>query len=135
MSIKNTQVALIKKLNLLLPLLPTAYEATSFTPPLTAYQRVQIVPRTIKDTVVGVGYIQQDVDFQIFVNCPVNLGTGAALDRAELLRRHFKRGTTLTELGTVVHVLKTPQIAGAIVVGDRVIVPVIVTVLAEFLCD
>lgn len=135
MSIKQTKIALIKHLNTLLPLLPTGYEASSFAPPTGIYQRVQFSISRPKDTILGVGYVQQSLQMQIFVNAPINLGDGTALDKAELLQKHFRRGLTLVAPTGPIHVFDTPQIAGTMVVGDRAIVPVIVQVLAEYLCQ
>jgi hypothetical protein len=98
------------------------------------YQRVQFNIGRPVDPVLGTGYFREDVELQIFVNAPVNQGTGEALDRAELLRKHFAKGLALPEQGDMLHVLTTPQIAGCAVIGNRVIVPVIIAVTVEVLC-
>lgn len=134
MSIKQTKIALIKHLNTLLPLLPTGYEASSFVPPTGIYQRVQFGIGNPRDTTLGVGYFQQPVDMQIFINSPINLGDGVALDRAVLLQKHFRKGLALFEAGNPVHILQTARIQGSIVVGDKLIVPIIVQTLSEELC-
>lgn len=134
MSVLKTQSGLIKHLNTLVPSLPTAYEGLSFTPPSGTYQRVQFRVNQPDDPVLGVGYYRERIEMQIFVNAPTNKGTGEALARAELLRTHFKKGTTISEAGVLMHILQTPQISGTIAVGDRIICPVLIDVTAEVLC-
>lgn len=139
MSVLKTQKGLIKHLNLLLPNIPTAYEGTGFgpgvpNPPPGNYQRVQFRINRPDDPVLGTGYYRERIEMQIFVNAPTNKGTGEALARAELLRTHFKKGTTIAEDGVLIHILETPQIAGTIAMGDRIICPVLIDVTAEVLC-
>jgi len=134
MSVLKTQKGLIKHLNLLLPNIATAYEGASFTPPTTIYQRLQFRINRPDDPVLGTGYYRERIEMQIFVNAPTNKGTGEALARAELLRTHFKKGTTLSEDGILIHILETPQIAGTMAIGDRIICPVLIDVTAEVLC-
>ena len=115
----------------LTPTLPTAWEGVSFTPPSTIYQRVQVQPRRIEDPVLGTGFHREFVSFQVFVVSPVNKGTAEAISRAELIRDRFKKGTSLLENNIRIHVLSTPQIAGASVQQDRIIVPVLIELVAE----
>lgn len=134
MSVLKTQKGLIKHLNLLVPSLPTAYEGASFTPPSTIYQRLQFRVNQPDDPVLGTGYYRERMELQIFVNAPANKGTGEALTRAELLRTHFKKGTTIAEDSILIHILETPQISGTVAFGDRIICPVLIDVTAEVLC-
>lgn len=113
------------------PSVPTAYEGVSFTPPSTIYQRVQVQPRRIEDPVLGAGFHREIVSFQVFVVSPVNQGTAEAISRAELIRDRFKKGTSLLESNIRIHILSTPQIAGASVQQDRIIVPVLIELVAE----
>lgn len=133
MSVLKTQKALVKHLNLLMPNVPTAYEGASFTTPNTLYQRLQFRINRPDDPVLGTGYYRERMEMQIFVNAPTNKGTGEALTRAELLRTHFKKGTTIAEDGVLIHILETPQIAGTIAIGDRIVCPVLIDVTAEVL--
>lgn len=135
MSVLKTQKGLIKHLNLLLPNLPTAYEGVSFNPPTGVYQRIQFRISRPDDPVLGTGYYRERIEMQIFVNAPSNKGTGEALARAELLRTHFKKSTTISEDGVLIHVLETPQISGTMAVGDRIICPVLIDVTTEVLCS
>ena len=134
MAVLETQRGLIKHLNLLLPNLPTAYEGLSFTPPSGIYQRLQFRINPPDDPVLGTGYYRERMEMQIFVNAPTNKGTGEALSRAQLLRTHFKKGTTISESGILIHILETPQISGTVALGDRIICPVLIDVIAEVLC-
>ena len=134
MSVLKTQKGLIKHLNLLVPAVPTAYEGASFNAPATIYQRLQFRINQPDDPVLGTGYYRERIEMQIFVNAPTNKGTGEALTRAELLRTHFKKGTTISEDGILIHILETPQISGTVAFGDRIICPVLIDVVAEVLC-
>lgn len=113
------------------PTLPTAWEGVSFTPPSTIYQRVQVIPRRVEDPVFGAGFHREIISFQVFVVSPVNKGTAEAISRAELIRDRFKKSTSLLEGDIRIHVLSTPQIAGASVQQDRIIVPVLIELVAE----
>jgi hypothetical protein len=134
MSLAKIEKALLRHFNTLTPKLPTAYEGASFVTPDTVYQRIQIVPRQPEDPVFGAGYYRERVELQVFVNAPSNKGKGEALARAELVRKHFKKPTTLQEEDVRIHVLTTPSINGAIVIGNRIIVAVLIDVVAEVTC-
>lgn len=116
---------------MLSPILPTAYEGVGFTPPTAMYQRVQFRILKPDDPVLGRGYYRERLELQVFIYGEINKGTGEVLDRAELLRQHFKKGTTLVEQQVVIHVLETPAISGTAVIGDKILCPVIITATAE----
>lgn len=129
---KDIKKALEKHLAALTPSISTAYEALSFTPvPGTPYQKVQISTQRPENPTLGDDYYRDRGEFQVFLCYPTNKGTGEVLTRAELLREHFKRGTTLVEGGATVLITRTPQIAGTAIIGDRVIVPVLITYSVE----
>ena len=82
----------------------TAYPNAAFTKPTasTAWAAVFNIPAPTSalslrdsDEMAGV--------FQIDLNYPLNAGAGAAQTKADAIRAHFKRGTTVAgvELGTV----------------------------------
>jgi hypothetical protein len=131
MAVFETQSALIKHLNTLSPALPTAYESASFTVPSGLYQRVQFRISPPDDPVFGTGYYRERVEMQIFVYGDSNKGTGEVLQRAELIRQHFKKSTTLVESDLYIHVLETPQIVGTQVIGSRVVCPVLIPTITE----
>lgn len=131
MSVLKTQTALIKHLKTLLPAIPTAFESVSFTPPNSLYQRVQFRVSPPDDPVFGTEYYRERMEMQIFLYGLSNKGTGEVLAQAELLRNHFKKSTTLVEQGIYIHILETPAISGTQVIGNRVICPVLIPVVAE----
>jgi hypothetical protein len=135
MSILKTQTVLIDHLKTLTPTLPTAYEGISFTPPSTAYQRVQIVIQPPDDPVLSTGYFRERLEMQVFVNAPNNKGVGEALSRAELIRNHFKKGFTAFKDNLIVQVLDTPTITSPAVIGDRLIVAVLIDVVTGVTVD
>lgn len=131
MAIVETQSALEQHLATLSPLLPTAYEGTSFTPPTTMYQRVQFNVLDPDDPVLGKGYYRENQQLQIFVVDAANEGTGRAINRAELIRRHFDKGLYLTSGSLKIYVLDTPKVSGVSIIDNRVIVPVLINVVTE----
>jgi Bacteriophage related domain of unknown function len=131
MSLKNTLVGLTKRVETLSPSVPTAYEGVSFNSPSTIYQRVQFRVQQPDDPVLGTGYYRERVELQIFVYGTTGQGVGEVLDHAELIREHFKKSTTIVESTTTIHVLETPTIAGTTVIGDRLMCPVLIPVVAE----
>lgn len=110
---------------------PTAYEGMTFEPPDGMYQRLQFNVLQPDDPTLGLGYYRERVTAQVFVVDQVGSGTGAAEQYAELVRNHFSKGTTLFESGVRIQVLTTPQIAGSVVVQNRLIVPVMIDLVGE----
>lgn len=131
MEILNTKKAAERRLAAMTPNLPTAYESHNFDPPTGMYQRTQFVIRRPEDPVLGTGYHRERIQFQVFVVDKTGEGTGDAIQRAELIRQQFAKGTIMIENGTRIHVLSTPQIAGSTVVNSRVVVPVLIDLVAE----
>ena len=131
MSIIAAQTAIRRRLAALTPALSTAFEGVPFVPPTGMYQRLQFVINPPTDPVFGAGYHRENIQVQIFVADKLDVGTAGAIARAQELRDWFYKGLTLTESGVRMHVLRTPQIAGATVAGDRVIVPVLIPLTVE----
>jgi hypothetical protein len=131
MAIKEAKTAIRRHLSLLSPQLPTALEGISFVPPAGMYQRLQFLINPPTDPVFGRYFHRENIQIQLFVSDKVDTGDSAAIERAELLRDWFHKGLTLNEGGFRMHILRTPQIAGTAVVGDRVIVPVLIPLMVE----
>lgn len=131
-AIINTKKALERKLKQTLGTLKIAFEGVSFTPPTDqAYVRVQIVPQSPDDPVIGDLYYRERITLQVFVADSSGKGTTPALQIAEQIRAAFHKGFTTTESGYNIYILDTPQIAGTSVSNDRVIVPVLIQVVTE----
>jgi len=134
MAILTIKKLLEKHLSLMTPAIPTAYENVNFTiPDNSPYQRVQLVPDTPDNSTFGDSYYRETGEFQVFLAYLRNKGAAEALARAADVQKHFNRGTSLQEGNVILHVLKTPVIAGSIITGDRFVVPVIVKYEAEVL--
>ena len=132
MEILNIKKALERRLEQVLPYVPTGYEAVEFNPPNgSMYQRCQFVINNPDDPVFPAGYHRERWNMQIFVCDTKGHGTGVALARAELLRNTFYKSLSLIEGATRLYILTTPQIGSAFIANDRVIVPVIIPVVAE----
>lgn len=133
MALQQAEEAVREWLVGLSPVLPTSLEGVPFTPPEdgSMYQRLQFVISPPTDPVFGKGYHRENIQVQIFVAGPIGEGKTSALARAELLRDRFAKGLTLERGGYRMHVLRTPQIAGAGVAADRIIVPVLIPLTLE----
>lgn len=108
------------------------WEGVNFDPPVgQLYLRTQFQINSPQDPTISDKYYRERTTFQVFVCDFKNKGTIGALTKAEQIRNHFHKGLTLTEDGTMIHVLSTPQVAGTSVVSDRVIVPVIIELITE----
>lgn len=129
--ILNIKKAFEKRLATLSPAIATAYEGVSFTPTTAPYQRVMLVPSQPINPTMGTEHYREVGSFQVFLNYPANKGSGEAIARASQIRTLFKRGTTLIEDSTEVKILTTPQISGNSIVQDRIVVPVIISYIAD----
>ena len=109
----------------LMPALATAYENVDFVPVTnTPYQRVNLLPAMPDNQVMGEGFYQELGLFQVTLCYPQNKVANAAQARAELVKTHFKRNTTMLEGSLRVQVTKTPTVSPAFSDGDRYIVPI-----------
>lgn len=131
MSITTAQTAVRRRLAALTPSLPTAFEGIPFTAPTGMYQRLQFVISPPTDPTYGTYFHRENIQVQIFVADQLDVGTAGAFSRAQVLRDWFYKGLTLEESGVRMHVLRTPQIAGASVTSDRIIVPVLIPLIVE----
>lgn len=115
----------------LTPAVPIAFENVEFTPPDGMYLRCQFTIRTPDDPVFPAGYHRERIEMQVFVVDKLGGGTATVISKAEQIRDAFHKGITFSETGTSVYVLRTPQIAGSMVLSDRVIVPVMIDLVVE----
>lgn len=125
MSLVLIRRALEKKLALLTPALATAFENAVYSPVTgTPYQKVNLLPATPDNSTMGsLTYMERGI-FQVTLCYPVGVGPAAAETQAQLLRAHFKRGTSLAESGVTVIVTDTPRAAPALIEGDRHTIPI-----------
>lgn len=131
MAIIQVKRASERHLSTLTPIVPTAYEGITFNPPSSMYQRVQFLIQSPQDPVLGTGFHREILSMQVFIVAPTNKGTADVINRAELVREHFKKGTVFTEDNVHIHVLRTPQVAGTSIASDRIICPVLIELVAE----
>lgn len=125
MSIPLIRAALEKRLALLTPVLSTSYENVPFSSTGgVPYQRVNLMPATPDNSTMGGFMYREQGLFQVSLCYPLTTGPAAAEVRAQALRLHFRRGTSLTEGGLTVNIINTPRISPAIVEGDRFVIPV-----------
>jgi hypothetical protein len=131
MAIIQVKRAAERRLATLTPSVTTAYEGVTFEPPASMYQRVQFTIRSPQDPVLGTGFHREIVSMQVFVVAPTNKGTAEVINRAELVREHFKKGTVFTEGNVHIHVLRTPQVAGTTIASGMIACPVLIELVAE----
>lgn len=130
-AILNMKKAAERRLATAFPTTQIAYENVKFEAPAAMYFRTQFVISPPEDPVFGDTYYRERLLFQVFVVDKVNAGTANALTVAEQIRTLFAKATTLQEAGTNMYVLTTPQVSGSIVASDRLIVPVVISLVGE----
>ena len=129
-------ILVIKKLleNRLLtlsPALPTAFEGVYFTPPTTKYLRAVVNMRQPDDSVLGSSYYREIISFNVYVVDQINIGTGGAISTAGAIRDLFQKGTAIVEDNVTIKIIETPQIQGTSVASERLVVPVLISAIAE----
>lgn len=109
MSALNIRRAFEKRLALMSPALPTAYENVNYVPVTgTAYQRASLLPAQPENPTLGDAYHREVGVFQVSLYYPVNVGSATAETRAEAVISHFKRATSMIEGSQSVLVIQTP---------------------------
>jgi hypothetical protein len=144
MSVEVVKKAGRLRLAAMTPNLPTAYEAVSFDPtPHEAglYQALQFLPQRPDDPVIGDRYYRERVQMQVFISGPAGQGTAAVGQRAEEVRKYFKKGSVLfTETDWYeyflepyqnVYILRTPSVNPIGVVQNRVLAVVLIDLVGE----
>lgn len=125
MSIKNIAGALESRLAALTPTLPTAYENVPFTPTVgQAYQAVHLlVNKPLGMSISGADSQERGI-FQITLNYPQGTGRGAAQDRAELVKQHFKPYQALTSGAAKVEIIDPVHVAQGRADGEYWSIPI-----------
>ena len=128
MSLTIIRAALENRLAALTPALATSYENAVFTPVNDVpYQRVSLLPANPDNSMAGSKTYLEVGIFQVTLCYPIKAGTAAASTKAEAVRTHFKRGTSLVESGLTVLITNTPRLSPAMVEGGRYCIAVSVT--------
>lgn len=126
------QQALEAHLTAMTPALATAYENVAFTPTVNVpYQRADTLPAAPDNSTQGSSHYRELGIFQVSLYYPIGTASGNAKARAELIRAHFKRGTTLVKSGVRTIITHTPKVHPALVDGDRYVVPVSIRYQAD----
>lgn len=132
MSQVKIRAAFEKRLATMSPALATAYENVDFVPVTgTPFQRTNLLPAMPDNTTKGASFYREQGLFQVTLCYPLNKGANAAQARAELVKTHFMRGTSMVESGLVVNVTNTPTIAPAFTDGDRYVIPISIYYIAD----
>lgn len=124
MSLIKIRAALETALDAMTPALSTAWENVDFIPVTdVAYQQAFLVPSEPDNLEVGPVFMQGGI-FQINLRYPLKNGPAGAQARAELIRTTFKRGSSFSNSGVVVNIIKTPAIGTGATVEGRWFLPV-----------
>lgn len=125
MSLVLVRAALETALAAMSPAVATAWENVPFTPPAASvpYQAAFLLPAPPNNDEYGSAHTEQAL-FQVSLFYPLQVGSAAAVARAELLRTTFRRGATFTSSGVKVVVTNTPEVSQGTVDGDRWFLPV-----------
>lgn len=117
--------ALETRLLAMSPALPCAMENVAFTPTQgTAYQRANMLPAAPDNTMLGPREWMEIGIFQVTLFYPQGAGSAEAQTRAEAVRSHFKRGTTLSHSGVTTIITHTPAKAAGFVSDGFYAVPI-----------
>lgn len=102
------------------PALATVPENEAYTPVVgTPYQLVHLLLADPADPEIS-GRLHTEQGFlQVTLRYPPNVGSGAAMTRAELIRSTFYRGRTFTSGSVSVVIERTPSIFPAVVEENR----------------
>jgi hypothetical protein len=125
MPIPTIRKALEIRLAAVAPAIQTAFENAAFTPVAgTPFQRVNLLPNTPDNSIQGVTTYFERGLFQVKLCYPIGTGPTAAETQAQLIRAHFKRGTSLLNSGVTVIITDTPRVSTGMIEGDRFCIPV-----------
>jgi Bacteriophage related domain of unknown function len=117
--------ALESRLTALVPALPTAWENTAYTPTLSMpFQRPALMRAPPENPAMGSAMYREIGVFQVMLCYPLNAGSGAADDRAKLVRDWFPRGSSLSAQGVTLTIQKTAAIGPGSSDGSFWCVPV-----------
>lgn len=130
MSYAAIRTALESRLNAMTPSLATAWENATFTPPSTAYQRINLLPAETENPEFGRMKRERGI-FQVMLCYPANTGPKDAIARAELIRAQFARKTSMVSGSVTVQITKTPSIAPAIYEPGLYVIPVSIPYQAD----
>ena len=130
-SILNAKRAAERKLQVAFPSVATAYENVDFEPTEALHFETQFLINPVTDPAFDAGYHREDVQFQVFISDRLGIGTANSLSYAHQIREAFKKGTTMIEAGTRIHVLSTPQISSCVKVSSRLVTVVLVPLTLE----
>lgn len=115
--------ALQNHLKALDPTFRTQIENAKFVPDATTpFQRVQMLYAEPDNAVLGCARHREVGVFQVGLHYPYGTNYGAAQTKAEQIRIHFKRGTTLSSAGQNVLITRTPSKATLGIIDDRYVV-------------
>lgn len=130
--ILDIKKALERRLAAITPSVPTGFENVEFNPPVNSmYQRCQFTINTPEDPVLASGFSRERLQMQVFIADMKGKGTAGVIARAELIRNTFAKGLSLVEGNTRIYVLRTPQIGSVFPTQDRILIPVIISVIGE----
>jgi len=125
MSIVAVRSVLQAKLDGMSPALDTAWENFKYEPITgTPYQAAFVMPATPENPTLGGDRYREKRIFQSSLFYPLDVGTGVAEARAELIKTTFKRGTSMISGTVTVRIDRTPDISAGRVDGDRWHIPV-----------
>lgn len=128
------RAALESRLAALTPSMPVAWENTAYAPSLsTAFQKPALLRAAPQNPALGSSFYREIGVFQVMLCYPLNGGSGAADDRAKLIRGWFPRGSSLTASGVTLTIQSTPTIGPGMSDGSFWCVPVSIPYYANIL--
>ena len=131
-SIIDTKRAIERLLTNTFSTLKIAYEGVDFKAPNDQlYLAVNFRVNSPDDPTFGREYYRENITCTVLVVDTINKGTSGAYTIAGQVRDLLDKGNTFIEGTTRIHVLRTPQVAGSAITNQRVVVPVIISLVVE----
>lgn len=88
------------------------------------YQQVNLIPAQPENPTFGSAFHREYGFMQVTLHYPLQLGTGEAFARAELIRSTFPRGASFSNGGVDVHIDVTPEIMRGFPADGSYVLPV-----------
>jgi hypothetical protein len=104
--------------------LPTAWPNSTFEPPPpgTEWQKINVVFARPEEPCAGSDFYRELGFFQVTLYYPLLQGDGPAMSRAELIRKAFPKGSSVTQDGIVVQFDSIAQIMEGVPTDESYIV-------------
>lgn len=134
-AILDAKRAVERRLTQTFPTTAVSFENVEFKPTDNLYLRTAFRVDRPTDDSIGNNCYRENITFTVFVCDKLNKGTANAITVAEQVRTAFYRGLSLQENTTRISIWRQPQVSTAAKTTDRVVVPVVISLVVEVNLD